>query len=586
MDEATGGARTTVTGDGRDASDGTADADEQRRAAIVVVARDPDGRRIVGREITNRYGVDYDVEVVDGPAVADARLDDFAAQERPVALVLASFTEHDEDALEFLARTRSRHPAAKRAVVVRWGNWDRRRAMFDAVEAGDIDLFLIRPDSPPDEDFHGNVSQALEEWAIGRGRGWDAVRIVGEQTPRTQELRDVFGQNHIPVGFLQARTEAGRATLESLGLTDPDLPVVILQFTDPPVVLTDPSNLEIADAFGIMEPLPDDLHVEVAIVGAGPAGLSAAVYAASEGLDTLVVEQLAIGGQAGTTSKIRNYPGFLQGISGDKLAFTAFQQAWQFQARFHFMRAATGLRRDRGDAVLELSDGSSVRACSVVIATGVSYRRLEDASVDRLEGRGVSYGAGTWAAPAMAGKRVFVIGGGNSAGQAVVHLSKFADHVTLLVRAAGLAASMSEYLVHLIDSTDNADVRFRTEVVGADGDERLDALVLRHRDSGDEERVDADGLFVLIGSEPHTGWLDGVVARDDWGFVKVGGDLDEAFPLPRAPMAFETSVPGVFAVGDVRAGSVKRVASAVGAGAISIQQVHARLQELRHDGHE
>lgn len=561
-----------------------ASTSDERPACIVVVSRDADTRRIVGQEVTNRYAADYDVRVLDSPEAGDDTLTTLAAEDAPVALVIAGFTSDDDDALDFLARARMRHPAAKRGVVVRWGSWDRRAAMFAAVQTGDVDLFLVRPDSTPDEDFHGNLSQALDEWAIGRGHGWEAVRIIGESAARTQELRDMFGQNHIPVRVLKAGSDAGARTLTSLGLDDPALPVVVLQFTDPPKILQDPSNLEIADAFGIMEPLPDDLHVDVLIVGAGPAGLSAAVYAASEGLHTLVVEQLAIGGQAGTTSKIRNYPGFLQGISGDKLAFTAFQQAWSFGARFHFMRTATTLAREASDVVVGLSDGSAVRACTLVIATGVTYRRLGVASVDEFEGRGVSYGAGTWAAPSMAGKQAYVVGGGNSAGQAVVHLAKYAEHVTLLVRGSELADSMSEYLINLIDTADNADVRYQTDVVSAAGNDRVESLVLHDRAAGTEQQVDADGLFVLIGSEPHTGWLDGVVERDDWGFVKVGADL-ASFPLDRAPLASETSVPGVFAVGDVRAGSVKRVASAVGAGAVAIQHVHTRLAERGHDGH-
>lgn len=546
---------------------------------IVVVARDDVIREVVGREITNRYVHDYDVRVIASPDRADDELATLGHDAVPVALVVAAYTTEDEDAFEFLRRARARHPAAKRGVVVRWGDWDRRRAVFDAMERGDIDLYLIRPDSARDEEFHGNVVHALEEWALGRGLGHEAVRIIGVQSARTQELRDTFAQNHIPVGFHDAGGEAGKRMLASLGCSDDDLPVVILQFTDPPRVLPDPTNLEIADAFGIMEPIEPAARFDVVIVGAGPAGLSAAVYAASEGLDTLVVEQLAIGGQAGTTSKIRNYPGFLQGISGDKLAFTAFQQAWSFQARFHFMRAATGLRVEDDDLVVELSDGSVARAACVVIATGVSYRRLGVEPIDRLEGRGVSYGAGTWAAPTMQGRRALVIGGGNSAGQAVVNLARFAEHVTLLVRGPGLAASMSDYLVNLIDTAANIEVRYEVEAVAADGDDWLEAVTIADRRTGARERLLADGLFVLIGSEPHTAWLEGAVERDDWGYIKAGNDVVD-FALDRPPMAFETSLPGVFVVGDARAGSVKRVASAVGAGAISIQEVHTRIREL------
>lgn len=551
------------------------------RPAIVVVARDDHTRSVLAREFDGRYAADYAVHHAGSAGAARRVLDTLRDDAAPVALVVAAYTTADEDAFDLLQHARRLHPAAKRGVVVRWGDWDRRRVMFEALERGDIDLFLVRPSVTPDEEFHGAVTHALEEWALGRGRGYEAVRIIGAPSARTQELRDTFGQNHINVGFHDVGTASGRRVLAGLGLRDPVLPVVVLAFTDPPRVLQDPSNLEIADAFGIMEPLPAGHCFDVAIVGAGPAGLAAAVYAASEGLDTLVVEQLAIGGQAGTTSKIRNYPGFLQGVSGDRLAFTAFQQAWSFQARFHFMRAATSLRPDGDQHVLELSDGTTTRAATVVIATGVSYRRLGIESIDRFEGLGVGYGAGTWAAPAMEGRRAVVVGGGNSAGQAVVNLARFATQVTLLVRSSALAASMSDYLVNLIDSADNVDVRYGVEVVDGQGVRRLEAVTVRDRASGATEQVPTDGLFVLIGQQPHTDWLDGVVQRDQWGFILVGDDVVDRFPLQRRPMVFETTLPGVFAVGDVRAGSVKRVASAVGAGAIAIQQVHTRLAEGR-----
>jgi thioredoxin reductase (NADPH) len=356
---------------------------------------------------------------------------------------------------------------------------------------------------------------------------------------------------------------------------------VVLVFTAEPTVLADPTDLEIADAFGLMTPVsPDELY-DVIIVGAGPSGLAAAVYAASEGLRTLVAEQQAVGGQAGTSSMIRNYPGYSQGISGSKLAFRAFQQAWTFGAEFQFMRSAVGIEADGDHRLVAFDDGSRARGRSVVISTGVTYRRLDVDTLEDLLGRGVFYGAAVSEAPSMEGQTVFVVGGGNSAGQAAMHLSDYARHVTVLVRGEALSTSMSDYLIRQLDEARNVDVRTRAAVVGGGGDGFLDHLVIRDLDSGEEVRHEAAGLFLLIGSQPHTEWLEGSVVRDEWGFVVTGDDLaDGDWPEERSPALVETSIPGVFAVGDVRRGSVKRVASAVGEGAIAIQLLHRYLQEV------
>lgn len=294
----------------------------------------------------------------------------------------------------------------------------------------------------------------------------------------------------------------------------------------------------------------------------------------------MVVEKQAVGGQAGTSSLIRNYPGFTRGVSGNKLAFSAFHQAWSFGTTFHFMRWATGLRREGSALHVDLSDGTTVRSRTVVIATGVEYRRLDTPSLDERLGRGVFYGATVTEAPVMAGKQVFVVGGGNSAGQAAVYLSRFAAQTTLLVRGPSLAASMSRYLIDEMETTPNISIRYMTEVVDGGGDDRLEHIVVRDNKADTTEQLPADGLFVLIGSEPHTGWLAEAVERDEWGFIRTGRDV-EAFEPDRPPHSMETSLPGVFAVGDVRRGSVQRVASAVGAGAIAIQQVHQCLSDRR-----
>lgn len=551
----------------------------EHNPVILVVARHESTRHILMDEVVGRYSRDYQVVEASSPEEGLTVLRTFRDLSHPVAMVLAGFNDEDPDALEFLAAVRRLHPAARRAAIVIWGDFYRSGEMFAAIAAGEMDFYLVRPEQARDEEFHGALTDALADWAFGQGEGFEAVRIIGEASARSVELRDTFTRNHIPTHFYDAREEPGRSMLDGLGLDDPELPVVVLLFTSTPTVLVDPTDVDIADAFAIMSPLPDRLW-DAAVVGAGPSGLAAAVYAASEGLDTLVIERQAVGGQAGTSSLIRNYPGFTRGVSGNKLAFNAFHQAWSFGATFHFMRSATALRPDGDDLRLELSDGTSVRARTVIIATGVQYRRLGIPSLEERVGRGVFYTAAVTEAPAMKDKNVFVVGGGNSAGQAAIHLARFAARVTLLVRGPSLAASMSQYLIDEMAKTPNVEIRYMTEVVDGGGGDHLEWIVARDGKTGEEERLPADGLFVLIGSEPHTGWLGDAVERDEWGFIRTGGDV-EHFGLDRPPYSMETSLPRVFAVGDVRRGSVPRVSSAVGAAAIAIQQVHRCLGPRR-----
>ena len=349
-------------------------------------------------------------------------------------------------------------------------------------------------------------------------------------------------------------------------------------------VLANPSNTELAAALGV-KTRPGAAQYDVAVIGAGPAGLAATVYGASEGLSTVLLEPEAIGGQAGTSSRIRNYLGFPTGVSGGELALRAFSQAWNFGAEYVYGNAATGLRTDGPERVITLADGTEVRSRAVIIATGVSYRRLGIPALDALIGAGVFYGAATTEAPAMKGEDVFVVGGANSAGQAAVHLARYAARVTLLVRGPSLTESMSEYLIKEIAGTPNIAVRHNTVVTGGGGTGRLDNLILQDRLSGTTETVPAAAVFVLIGAEPRTQWLPDAVVRDRWGFLVTGTDLmadghpPAGWPLPRPPMYLESSLPGVFAVGDVRRGSVKRVASAVGEGSIAIRLVHDYLRD-------
>jgi thioredoxin reductase (NADPH) len=549
-------------------------------AALLVVTRDDDVRGRMCTELERRYGRDFAVVACAEAAAVPAEL--AARGEPPVAVVFGGLGEADPDGLAVLRGLHAGRPAAVAVALVRWGAWETARPIFEALTLGQVDRWVTAPEEAGDPEFHRSVTEFLEEWASRRGGGFEAVRVIGEQwSERAQGLRDTLTRNRIPLGFYDSGTAEGQALLDGLGLTEPRLPVVVLRFRPDRTVLEDPSDLDIAEAFGLLTPLDPAAVWDVVVVGAGPAGLGASVYAASEGLSTLVVEPEAVGGQAGTSSLIRNYAGFPMGVSGNRLAFSAYQQAWSFGSTFHFMRGGTALRSDGALHVLDLSDGTSVTARTVVLATGASWRRLGVPELEEFAGRGVFYGAAVSEAPAMRGRSVFVVGGGNSAGQAAVHLSRYADQVTVLVRRADLTATMSDYLIRELEALPNVAVRGRVQVVGGSGSGFLESFVLRDLDTG-AETSESGVLFLLIGSEPRTGWLDGTVARDRWGFLRTGSDLDrDTWPLDRPPGLLETSRPGVFAAGDVRAGSVKRCASAVGEGALAVTLVHAHLAGLR-----
>jgi thioredoxin reductase (NADPH) len=548
-----------------------------------VVSRDGAARQNLHRELAQRYGADYQVVVCDDPAELAAlirKVQDTGAQ---IAMVVGGIGGQDPDGIDTLAAVRPIDATALRVTAFRWGDFETAEPVFDAVTQGKIDHWVPRPEGTRDEEFHRSITEFLSEWSTRGGGGFEALRLIGEQwSPRSQELRDTFSRNRLPFGFYDAASQRGQHMLNELGLTAPELPVVVLRFTAEHPVLVNPSNLDIAEAFGLTAPISAEDVFDLAVVGAGPAGLAAAVYASSEGLQTAVLVPEAIGGQAGTSSMIRNYPGFAQGVSGSRLAYETFQQAWSFGTTFVFMRHALDLSGDSDRFQLGLSDGNVLSARAVVITTGAAYRQLGVPSLEALQGRGVFYGAAVSEASAMHGQRVFVVGGGNSAGQAALHLAKWADQVTVLVRGESLAQSMSEYLVRMIDAAPNVDVSYHVQIVDGTGTGQLESLVLEDAGTGQRRSVPAGGLFVLIGSRPHTEWLGDTVARDQWGFIRTGPDLlgdgGPGWPLDRPPFSLETSLPGVFAAGDVRRGSVKRCASAVGEGAATIPQVHAWLE--------
>ena len=554
------------------------------QAAIVIVCREPGARQILHRELSKRYGADYQIVVCSRPAELAPWMRDLRAAGLPVALVIGGIGAQDPDGIEVLAAVRVIDPTALRVAAVGWGDWQSERSIFDAVTLGKIDHWVTRPVQAPAEEFHRSITEFLREWSSQRGGGFEAAQVVGERwSARSQQLRDLFSRYRIPAGFYDATSGHGRQMLHELGLESPALPVVVLRFAAGRPVLVNPSNRQIADAFGLMRPISPGEVFDVAVAGAGPAGLAAAVGASSEGLSTVVVEDEAIGGQAGTSSMIRNYPGFSQGISGAMLAQETWRQAWSFGTTFLYMRQVQSLSAHQGLYRLALSDGGVLTSRTVVIATGATYRGLGIPALEDLQGRGVFYGPAASEAPAMAGRKVFVAGGGNSAGQTALHMAKWADRVTVLVRAGSLADTMSDYLIRQIGATPNVNVCYRVQVADGAGTGHLESLVLEDTASGARRSVPADALFVLIGSQPRTQWLGDSVARDQWGFILTGPDLPGGANIRRPtsrPLPLETSLPGVFAAGDVRHGSVKRVASAVGEGAATIPLVHRYLHTI------
>jgi thioredoxin reductase (NADPH) len=556
---------------------------DPRPPAIHVVHDDESVRRRLGRDLAPRFGADYAIAIHERGEDAIAALRGDAAEGRRVAVVLGGVGSAPGGA-QLLAVTHDLHPHARRVLLVPRGAWREEHPAVAALRSGRADAYVFVPWGPRERWLYLPVTEVLADWEASQKPTFEAVQVVGEEwEPRTHELRDVLSRAGLPVGFYEAGSAEARELLRERGVDATALPVLVFPRGGAAV---DPSIERIATALGFATE-PDNDRCDLVIVGAGPAGLAAAVYAASEGLSTAVVECAVPGGQAGTSARIRNYLGFPNGISGRDLASRALEQAWFFGARIVLSRAVTGLRADGADRIVRLAGGHELAARTVVVATGVTWHRLGVPSLEALQGAGVFYGAPTADSVAVEGASVFVVGGGNSAGQAAVHLARSAASVTLVVRGDRLDATMSEYLVSEVDTTPNVRVRLRTEVIGGGGDARLTSLVLRDNATGASEEVGADALHVLIGTRPETRWLDGVVARDERGYVLTGRDLasqrEHAWPLERPPLLLETSLPGVFAAGDVRHGSVKRVASAVGAGSIAVQLVHLRLAELAAD---
>jgi thioredoxin reductase (NADPH) len=537
---------------------------QAHRPLIVVVDPDPAEREPLVSALTRRYSADYEVVPFADAATALEQLD---REKRVVALLLAP----EKGALEFFERARSSCASAKRVIVV-----ERRFAsgtdITKALTLGVADYHLPRP-WRADRTLYPSIDEFLADWVHSHGSRYEAphVRIVADwKSARGREILELLSRVGMPTEMHDASSPRGRELVAEAGADGAGGPVFL--FADGRV-LRDPAHAEVMRAMG-GRTSPSRKEFDLTVVGAGPAGLTAAVYAASEGVETLVVESLVFGGQAASSSRIRNYLGFPRGVRGDDLAYRAVEQAWLFDAEIVLAQTAASLLRDGERLVVTLSDGTEITSRAVIVATGVRWRRLEVPALEPLIGHGVFYGAGRLDIDAMGGRHVFIVGGGNSAGQAAVALVGRGATVTFVIRGRSLAASMSDYLVRQLDALD-VDVRARSVVVDASGDDRLETLTLRSLETGASEAVDAGALFVMIGGEPQTDWLRGSVALDERGFVLTGSAaVGHGWPLERSPYLLETTMPGVFAVGDVRHGSVKRVASAVGDGAIAVQLLH------------
>lgn len=550
------------------------------RATILSVDDDPQVAAAIVRDLSLRYGDDYRIVSTRSGAEALDVLTRLALRDDPVALLLADQRMPQMTGTELLAAARVHAPDAKTLLLTAYADTD---VAIAAINDIGLDYYLLKPWDPPDERLYPIVDDLLDDWRRAHPERTADLRVVGDRwSDRSHDLKMFLTRNHVPYRWYDVERDAEGQRLRDLAAATPeDLPIVLVPDGN---TLRSPTTVDLADALGLHTTARQPLY-DVCIVGGGPAGLAAAVYAASEGLRTVVVEREAPGGQAGMSAAIENYLGFPRGLSGSDLAQRALAQVSRFGAELVLARDVVGLEPRGLARAVRFAGGGEVEARAVVAATGVSYRRLEATGVDALTGRGVYYGVNAAEANQCEGDEVFIVGGANSAGQAALNLARFAKRVTLVVRAGSLTDTMSQYLVARITATANIEVRHGSEVAAAGGTDHLESLTLADRASGSTCEVPASWLFVFIGASPRTDWLGPDVVRDDRGFVVTGRDLADRlgprqWSLARTPYSLETSVPGVFAAGDVRLDSMKRVASAVGEGALAVSLVHQYLATI------
>jgi thioredoxin reductase (NADPH) len=547
------------------------------KPVLMTVDDDPGVSRAVARDLRRRYGQDHRIVRAESGRDALDALRELTLRGEPVAAILADYRMPEMNGIEFLEQAMDIAPHARRALLTAYADTD---AAIQAINLVDVDHYLLKPWDPPEEKLYPVVDALVETWRAVGQRPVDEIRVVGHRwSAECFSARDFLARNSVPYRYYSIDEPEGARLLEAAGAGPEDVPVLI---TTDGTALRSPTDAEIAAAVGLTTEPAKDFY-DLIVVGGGPAGLGSAVYGASEGLRTVLVERQATGGQAGQSSRIENYLGFPDGVSGAQLTDRARRQAAKFGAEVLTARDVVSLEARGSARVVRFGDGSEIAAHAVVLATGVSYRSLDAPGVAELTGRGVFYGSAATEAPACRGEDVYIVGGANSAGQAAVFFSRHAATVTLVVRGSSLEASMSTYLIKQIETIDNISVRTGCQVVEANGDDHLQSISLCEGDK--VESVKAGSMFVFIGAAPRTDWLDGFVQRDGRGFIPTGPDLvvdgqrPPGWTLDRDPYHLEASVPGVFVAGDVRADSVKRVASAVGEGAMAVTLVHRYLAE-------
>jgi thioredoxin reductase (NADPH) len=547
------------------------------RPVILVVDDEPSVLRAVQRDLRRRFGEEYRVLRAESGAEGLELLDELARRGEPVALLVADQRMPQMDGVQFLTDARTRVPDARKVLLTAYADTE---AAIRAINDVSLDYYLLKPWDPPEEKLYPVVSDLLEDWQAEASATFGGVRVIGHRFSReSHTAKDFLARNQVPYRWvdIEQDEEAGRL-LTAAGLDDSALPVVLLPDGQ---ALVGPTPLAMAERLGLSTEAQLPFY-DLVIVGGGPAGLGAAVYGASEGLSTVMIEREAPGGQAGQSSRIENYLGFPSGLSGSELARRATTQARRFGAEILAVQDVTAIRTEGRTHVLTLSDGKEVSAHTVLIATGVAYRILQAPGVEELTGVGVYYGAAMTEALSCSAQDVVIVGGANSAGQAAVYFARYARQVTMLVRGADLRAGMSSYLVDQIAAIENIYVRTGAQVASVSGEGRLERVRVRDAD-GSEEDLAAAALFVFIGAAPRTDWLGTLVERDEHGFILTGLELlrdskpGAGWPLERDPFALETSTPGLFAAGDVRTRSIKRVASAVGEGAMAVQLIHQYL---------
>lgn len=545
---------------------------------------DSDVLRAIERDLRSQYGADYRVIGSDSPEKALDILKQLRVRNDSVALLLADQRMPRMTGVEFLQEGMQIFPDAKRALLTAYADTN---AAITAINEANINYFFMKPWDPPDDHLYPQLDDLLDDWRASYRPAFEGIRVLGTRwSPKSYELRDFLARNHVPYQWIDVELSAHdpetKRLLEVLGPEAANLPVVL--FPDGTKLL-ESVPADVAQKVGLRTRAQTDFY-DLAIIGGGPAGLAAAVYGASEGLHTVMIEREAPGGQAGMSSRIENYLGFPTGLSGGDLARRAVVQAQRFGVEILSPQEAVNARTEGSYRIIKLADGSEISCHALMVATGVQWRRLEAPGIDKLQGAGVYYGGGATEALSCKGEIIYVVGGANSAGQAAMNFAKYADKVVILVRGDGLSATMSQYLIDQIQRTPKIQIWSHASVAEVHGESRLEEVSVFCSDTNKVERVPASSIFIFIGALPRTDWLAGLVERDDRGFVLTGPDLirdgqrPKGWTLDRDPFLLETNIPGIFAVGDVRHGSVKRVASGVGEGSVAVQFIHQYLSKV------